>query len=573
MVFRIRQIDITADGRKIARDTDIAKTELTVGRAAENDIHLPDLAVELQQARIAEVGGKQITVEAAGTLGFTIDGAVTQAATINCRSGAELRFGGSRISVSLDADEAVLLTIERIDTAPGDGDEKRSFSLAGIMPSRRWTSWIAALLILGLFLALPIASHLTRGPDHGPDNRPNSGAQVIGDGSWSPGKLSLAHHALESRCEACHVKPFESVRDAACLTCHKDVHDHAPPPRLAGARGNPPLGELFLRTVAHRFGKPGPGACVECHREHESVGRMEQPGQQFCGTCHGSLRDSLADTKLGNAGDFGTLHPQFTPQIVIDPANRAIRRISLDDHPRENGGLFFPHKLHLDPLGGVAKMASTLRAERGYGNQLACKDCHHPTEDGVRFLPVRMERDCEGCHSLVYDRVGPTFRTLKHGNIPQMIADLSLAQPSRLVVPIRPRPGEYAAGGAYYSNFTSPGGGTVLSRAFSRQGVCGECHTPVLTDGRTSVMPVTQPSRYMINGWFSHKAHAQEKCSSCHHADASSSASDLLLPKIAECRTCHLGEGSNSPVPSSCAMCHSYHPAASAPRRAEPDRN
>ena len=565
MTFRLRQIVVTADGRKIARDTDIAQPGLTIGRAAENDIHLPDLAVEPQQARIADLGAERIGIEATGTLGFTIDGAVTMAATIDCRSGAELRFGGSRISVSLDADEAVLLTIERIDTAPNDDDEKRSFSLAGVIPSRRVVSWLAALLILGLFLALPISSHLTRGPD--------PKANVIGDGSWSPGKLSLAHHALESRCEACHVRPFESVRDAACLSCHKDVHDHAAPVRLAGARGDPPLGERFLQTVAHRFGKPGPGACVECHREHESAGRIELPRQQFCAGCHGSLRDRLADTKLGNAGDFGTLHPQFTPQIVTDPGSRAMSRISLDDNPRENNGLAFPHKLHLDPLGGVAKMASTLRAERGYGSQLACKDCHHPTEDGVRFLPVRMERDCETCHSLVYDRVGPTFRTLKHGNIPQMIADLSVAKPSWPVASARRRPGEYAVGRPYYSNFAPPGGGSLLQRAFTRKGVCGECHTPVFNGARVSVLPVTQPARYMLKGWFDHKDHRQETCASCHHASTSSSASDLLLPKIAECRTCHLGEGSRAPVPSGCAMCHSYHPAASAPRRAKPDRS
>ena len=300
---------------------------------------------------------------------------------------------------------------------------------------------------------------------------------------------------------------------------------------------------------------------------------MELPRQQFCAGCHGALQAGLADTKLGNAGDFGTLHPQFTPQIITDPGSGAKRRMSLDSNPRENNGLTFPHKLHLDRLGGVAKMAANIGAERGYGNRLACKDCHHPTEDGVRFLPVRMERDCEACHSLVYDRIGPTFRTLKHGNIPQMIADLSLAQPSRVVVPIRPRPGEYAPGRPYYSNFVPPSGGSVLSRAFSRQGVCGECHTPVFNGGKTSVLPVTQPLRYMMNGWFDHKDHRQQTCASCHHAEASSNASDLLLPKIAECRTCHLGEGSRAPVPSSCAMCHSYHPATSAPRRAKPDRS
>jgi len=81
---------------------------------------------------------------------------------------------------------------------------------------------------------------------------------------------------------------------------------------------------------------------------------------------------------------------------------------------------------------------------------------------------------------------------------------------------------------------------------------------------------VTQPARYMINGWFDHEAHKQEKCTTCHAADKSNSSSDLLLPSIAQCRDCHQGESDRkAEVPSSCAMCHTYHPregAAAAPR-------
>ena len=46
-------------------------------------------------------------------------------------------------------------------------------------------------------------------------------------------------------------------------------------------------------------------------------------------------------------------------------------------------------------------------AAEGYGAPLECADCHTPTADGVRFLPVEMEQDCESCHSLVYDRSAP----------------------------------------------------------------------------------------------------------------------------------------------------------------------
>jgi predicted CXXCH cytochrome family protein len=79
-------------------------------------------------------------------------------------------------------------------------------------------------------------------------------------------------------------------------------------------------------------------------------------------------------------------------------------------------------------------------------------------------------------------------------------------------------------------------------------------------------MPVRQQSRFFQHGWFDHEAHKQEKCTSCHEAESSKQSSDLLLPGIAQCRTCHLGESAaKAEVPSSCAMCHTYHPREGAP--------
>jgi len=246
---------------------------------------------------------------------------------------------------------------------------------------------------------------------------------------------------------------------------------------------------------------------------------------------------------------------------------------------RENSGLAFPHKLHLDPRGGVAKMAATLAGEKGYGpNGLACADCHHPTEDGVRFKPITMERDCEACHSLAYDKVGATFRKLRHGDVDQAVADLTIAgNTTQPLVTGRARPGAFGAGQPYFARFTrpapnSPGGGGLVSGMLGRDGICGECHTATVKNGRPAVVPVVLPARYMANGWFDHASHKQAKCTECHAAPASASSADLLLPKVAECRTCHVGEqatGLFAPtgkVPSGCAMCHAYHPTALAPR-------
>ena len=571
MTFLLRTIDITADGRRIVRDKNVDKAALTVGRAAENDIHLPDLAVEPAHARIA-ASGSRVEVQALGSLGFALDGKTVREATVDARTGAELRFGGTRITVG-KSEGAVLLTVEPVPDENDKDPEKDGLALASVMPGKRLVAWVLAGLVLLAFLAVPIVSNLTRPADL-------KQSTVVGDGSWTPGPLSLAHHQLEAKCEACHVKPFQSVRNETCMSCHKTVHDHAPADRIHGARAAPGPGGALLNAVAHAFGKEGPGSCVECHREHEGMTRMAPPAQQFCADCHGSLKDRLADTKLGNAADFAGLHPQFTPAVVTDPSTRATQRISLDANPRENSGLAFPHRLHLDPRGGVAKMAATLAGEKGYGTGgMVCADCHHPSEDGVRFKPVSMERDCEACHSLVYDKVGPTFRKLKHGDVDQMVADLSVAGNTTLpVVTGRSRPGAFASGQAYFARFTRPVGGGLVAGALGKDGVCGECHTATVKNGRPAVVPVVLPQRYMAHGWFDHAAHKQTKCAECHAAAGSTRSSDVLLPKIAECRTCHLGEQAaglfkpKDKVPSSCAMCHAYHPTGAAPLQSRRER-
>ena len=566
MTFRLRSIETTAGGRRIVRDRDVAGDSISVGRSADNGLHLPDLALDPRHATIARRADGLVSVESAGSLGFTLDGRVMLGGAIDPRTGGELRFGGYRIVVGLDDDGAVLLTVDEPGSDRKSADEPR-FSLAGLLAGKRSMSWALALVVLAGFLAVPIFSALTRDPM-------DKSRHVTGDAAWSTGPLSLAHSSLGDRCEACHVKPFEAVRDAACLSCHQDVHDHAPPMRLGAARGSGNLGDRFLWRIAHQFGKPGPGACSDCHTEHESAARMAPPGQAFCAECHGSLKDRLPDTGLGDAADFGKRHPEFRPAIPLTAGSPALTRVSLAVHPREAGGLTFPHRLHLEKRGGVAQMAARIGAEQGFGgNGLGCKDCHRSTPDGVRFQPIDMERDCQSCHSLAYDRVGGIVRRLRHGDVDQMVADLAAAPSVRApIVGGRSRPGQFANGGVYFARFVPAAGGAgLVERALSRDGICGECHTPSAVGGRFSVVPVAQVSRFFDHGWFSHAAHKQEQCASCHGVERSQSAGDLLLPGIKTCRTCHQGEDAAAPkVPSGCAMCHNYHVSGQAPRGLDP---
>lgn len=561
MTFRLRTVETSAQGREIVRDAVLEGDTVTVGRLADNALQLPDLSLDPHHAAITMGSDGSITVEALGAIGFAHDGRQVRSALIAPHTGAELRFGSFRVAVSMAEDGAVLLTVVRLPEADEPIDEATGFSLAGKLPGKRVLSWVLGLALLLVFLALPVASPLLRKPAE----------TVRGDAAWSSGKLSLAHHQLESKCEACHVTPFEPVSDATCLSCHKDISDHAPHARLDNARGPGSIGDRLQWQVAHLFGKPGPGACSDCHTEHEGAGRLPPPAQAFCADCHGELKQALSDTRLGNADDFGRLHPQFQPAVPLAMGSKALTRVSLDAKPREASGLTFSHKLHLDSRGGAARMGQRL----GRGGGLDCAGCHRPTGDGIRFLPIDMERDCVSCHSLAYDKVGGTFRKLRHGDVNQMIADLSVAQAaSRPIGAARQRPGEFADGGSYYAPFSRPAGAVgSAAQALSRGGICGECHTPANTGGRFSVMPVTQVSRYMQHGWFTHAAHKQEKCTTCHAAEASATSADVLLPDLKTCRTCHLGEGApRGKVASSCAMCHAYHGSPLAPRGLEPRR-
>ncbi len=572
MDILIRSIDVTASGREIVRERQVSVDRVTIGRASENTIHLPDLAVEQQHIIVSQLPGGALQARAAGTLGFTHDGVHADEAVIEPAKGGELGVGSYLLGFGEDEMGKLVVTQRKVATEGGEArDRLAGFGLSGALPGKRVMAWTALVAILLLFLGIPIATHLARSPVAEPSVE-GDGA-VLMDASWSTGALSSVHHGLEDQCEACHTQAFVAVRDATCLTCHEGLGDHAEGDRLLAGMPEFSGGEAVLWSVAHAFNKPGPGACTDCHTEHEGAGRMEPTSEQFCADCHDTLDTRLTDTALGNARDFGTIHPQF--QALVMPARGGEEaRIELAEGTTDFNGLKFPHDMHVSTTNGVARMASRLREwDMTEGGALACSACHTPTADGVRFLPVDMESSCESCHSLVYDQVGSTYRTLSHGDVEQVQADLIAADraPRRPVSTGRRRPGPYAEGGIYYGNFSRvmlPTLGNVLAD----DGLCGECHYRDNTaSAALAVYPVTQRDRFFQHGWFDHDAHTQESCTSCHAAETSDAATDLLLPDLESCRDCHSGETAmEAEVPSSCAMCHSYHPrsgAAAAPPR------
>lgn len=564
MAFLIRTIDFTSSGREIVRDRTLEQAEITIGRASENDIHLADLAVEQRHVKIADAGGGMLLVEAVSGLGFGIDGRIETHANVDPNIGAELELGSSLLAISRDGDGPVQIVIQQAARDEAAGDALQGFALESALPSKRAMAWTMAVAILLLLLTVPIISHMTRTQiENDPEDLDRG--QVLLDAAWSAGDLSLKHHELEGNCEACHVSAFVSVQDTTCLTCHEELGDHAAMPRLAEGMAPLSTGDAIQWSIAETLGKEGPLGCVSCHAEHEGAVRMEAANEAFCADCHTDMDMRLSDTALGNADDFGEQHPQFRPTFYTAHFAEEPSRVALDQNPVEMSGLIFPHNIHMDAQGGVARMALSLSE---YGAPLECSDCHSEEEDGIGFAPVEMEASCESCHSLVFDRAGPNFRSLTHGDVDDLMAELASMDrgPSRAVVTGRSRPGQFAQGGRYYSNFGRPMRTYIaINRALEPGGACAECHIPTTTNGRRDLTPVNLPDRFLMHGFFSHKAHEEEDCTDCHATETSDEATDLLIPDLASCRDCHLGQSAiktEEIVPSGCAMCHGYHTPA-----------
>jgi hypothetical protein len=585
MAFLLRNISTSADGREIVRTSKVNDDLLKIGRDPDCDIRLNDLAVALHHATLEQVSATRVGVSAEAGMTIEVDGATTDFGQIDLATGGTIKIGPFLLRVlaqELGSDD-VAIDIQRADAEVAeDKFDTRRFALQTVMPGKRALAWTLAVAVLAIFLAWPIWSFYQQSR-----HRDQVALGFHADQMWTSGPLSEAHAALNRNCEACHVRPFESVRDSSCKACHVTVHDHADPARLQRARGELGAFRRLRVQIGELFGRDA-GRCVDCHTEHQGPQRMVPTPQQFCADCHGDLRARLPDTRLGSATNFENDHPEFQPAVLVqwNGDQPQIQRVALNRRPLEMSNLKFPHALHLLPRGGAAQMGRTLSSRYGFGQQLECADCHVPTPDGARFQPVDMESDCSMCHSLSFDQIGGTIRTLRHGEPAQVIADIQALyraggpqRPPELSAGARTRPGdvEQVRAAIQYARARAGLAGrsdSAVRGVFSPGGACFDCHQVINPSPGSlayRIAPVAFPSRYMLHGWFDHRAHlvvqrpggprlqGSQACASCHNAPASSNSGDLMLPDLNSCRACHGGERTRLPVPSTCAMCHDYH--------------
>ena len=583
-------------GDPIVRERVIERPAATIGRASDNDIVLADLSIDPSHAQMRFSGPGRISIESLSGLPFELGGKSVLGAELIVASRPVVAFGAYSLAFEPGEDEAVKVTITR------EEDEHHAspsiFSLQAKVFGRRKMAWLLGGGVLLICLLVPLVGAMWF-----------QGLKIHPDQQWSTGPLSKAHAFMETDCKTCHANAFVAVRDETCLTCHQAGDSAARSLATAREAGSPFAPRLVVEHAAHKdlqkatplpaglggkisvltqraFNHPT-DRCASCHVEHTPAkgGKPDAPLSdkpklvvvQDCESCHSQLKMRLTKTDLIDTPDWSK-HPGFRPLVMTAAGPKPkFQRVELDTAPQERNGLTFPHRLHVDPLGGVARQAIGLGKSAGYGAALECASCHRRTPDGKEFQPIQMERDCGDCHSLAYDRVGGEFRNLPHGDLPKVIATLAGRGLSAPGGPDRARPDQIRP-----TSF-SAGGASAYRATFSPGGACYDCHTISWEGDTVRMAPVELATRYLPRGGFDHSVPEHGgpgpskaggfKCADCHVAKTSDKAADVLIPDLAKCGTCHGKTTAQIAAAddADCTTCHSFHtPGRATPKPGHP---
>ena len=548
----IRFLTRGSGGTVEQRDKLFEGDAITLGRATDQVLHLKDRRVDLKHARIFR-RGERVLISSGALAGVTVNGAVTRDAAL--AAGDVVVIGSNTLRFFAPPVGFDLAFTFELDASARSTEALREPPLLRLSQTRlAKRPWAWGLFLVVLFAALIVPALGLR--DAGLQSSLREGP-MPDDGWWLSGPLSPVHQSLVTQCESCHEKPFVRVRNEACLQCHaQNVHQHAE--------------EQIEQLEQER--------CTACHREHEEPAMLVRNDPRLCGDCHADL-ESLVGPGHGAepATDFATAHPQFRVTLLEPGAGGKFepRRLRLEEAAgAERSGLKFPHDVHLDTK-GIRTPTETV--------VMACADCHRAEEGGARMRPIRMERDCASCHRLDFEPADPE-RTVPHGDPAQVLRTLveyysaryleeypdahATARPARVAA--RPGVDLNAAERARALERARTKALATARDLFERR-ACNTCHEVEATgsgaDAAWRVTSVQLTREWMPKANFSHARHSTTltACTTCHAADRSAQATDVVMPGIQVCRDCHGGAArlasASARVPSDCTLCHSFHVA------------
>jgi hypothetical protein len=471
------------------------------------------------------------------------------------KDGDVAKVGDVALTVKRDG-EGWALVEERTDVSSEDKEaiarQAAGLSINRNLPRFKILILVSMLIVALAFFVLPIMQGANSGHYQG----------------WNSGPISNQHAMIADKCQACHVEPFQPVQDNSCLACH-NLSQHAE-----------------TMPVVMREHLDLNRRCAECHMEHNGDHGVVLRESKHCAECHAQIKTLVPDTKQPNIATFLT-HNQFAVGLRKDLSGGGrltTVKVSLDDTANlvDPTHIKLNHSKHLEP---------GLRGPKGPVN-LTCGSCHIPDALGRAMQPIDMEKSCVSCHPLGFDDRLPT-QEVPHGS-PDVVFNFLYAEYAKLfladkgsraaqVVSQRFKPGQTAAATAQvlseagYSRVDVEREARKAEDLLFTRTACVLCHDVakkdpsssgvVGVDDQTGVL-VSQykvlnpeiPNLWMPAAVFSHSAHGEVACESCHEGTRQSSkTTDVLMPKIEGCRECHLDPGTMGKVRSDCVMCHSYH--------------
>jgi predicted CXXCH cytochrome family protein len=368
---------------------------------------------------------------------------------------------------------------------------------------------------------------------------------------YTSGPISVRHAIFSDNCAACHVRNgtfAPSVTDQACSTCH-----------------NGP---------AHQAQQAFVPECTSCHVEHQGAVVLTRTNDKACTQCHADLKTK--DGKLNVAAhidSFNSGHPEFTTarEGQVDP-----------------GTVKFNHLLHLkkglqSPKGNVDLVCDNCHRPSGqarpwpFGTAVEIQQASlipgltpHSRRSSRSYMePVNYDEHCSSCHSLQFDkRINEAVPHPAKSDEVVAFMDKKLRDyigKNPAVIPlidendgrIPPRMPPMPARNA--EEWVQRRMANAKQLLWGKS--CKECHEMKFATPQSNpaVDKANITARWLKNGDFDHQAHQMVQCAECHpKAPTSKLTSDILLPDVKTCQTCH-HSGDQRAAQSSCSECHSYH--------------
>lgn len=541
MKFRYVLETVRKNGQKEAESQTFLSDDIVIGRGGVSAILLESKTVSLTHAKVS--GNEQsIFIEDLGSLGGTWVNGKQISAKTPLHAKDKVRIGETTFEVFHNGRYFSFLEsrveTDSPDTASQIDRQAASLSLAKRLPRMSVITLPICVLLLVVFFVWPYTG--------------------VSKGTWNSGPISNAHRFIESNCLACHSAPFVPAQDKDCLNCHQ-MSEHAP-----GILG------LEEKHPELRF------QCSKCHMEHNGDVGLIAPESSLCSECHGKLAEKLPDSGRPDISSFDT-HAEYRVTIAEIGAGNdppKWKRVSLADKSKlvDPTRIKLNHKLHLK---------KDLAGPDG-PTKLECSSCHQLSNDLRTIVPVQFEKDCSSCHPLGFDDRIPE-QQVPHGD-PDVVFNYLYAEYSKLFLS-----GEIKPQDPEDSGFVRPGGKRSAppkfaftqdfvrteSRAaedllFTRTAcfLCHETEEREVPEGEETdvkkshyeILKPFVPERWMPGAQFDHGGHQLMSCQSCHRgAEKSEVTTDVLLPGVENCQSCHSQDGGNGKAKSECIVCHSFH--------------